>query len=96
MTEDPRAIQAALGRVGGKLRICAGDNSSATRSYWDILETTGILDLCKRLKDMVARDGIGWNYKPLDGLTLYPKQTIKESTFFGSAAQRPANGATRA
>jgi hypothetical protein len=24
---------------------------------------------------VVARDGVGWNYKPLDGLTLYPKQT---------------------
>jgi len=24
---------------------------------------------------MVARDGVEWNYVPLDGLTLYPKQS---------------------
>jgi hypothetical protein len=27
------------------------------------------------LLNVVAKDGVGWNYRPLDGLILYSKQT---------------------
>ena len=48
----------------------------------------------KLLKTMVARDGVEWNYVPVDGLILYPKLPSAELPGRGKQLQTCKTGST--